>query len=290
MSSQRPHYDPRAVHWDFGNTPVRYESETCSQFMSEDRNKQVRQAIREQQEPDAAAKAMLRQSHINLSMHKTAPGKSEAQMRWTKPPIDPVESFKDLRIAELRKCNIDLAVAEPKSGKEWTSVLKAVHGSNEDAKFACKRPDAEKEELQKLGAELRKSNVLLHAGRHDFRSSSLPVRRSEAKAQFEAKPISVTANLSKTLGKELRTSSFDYSYGVSKSSAHWQSQQHQVMANQNDKKWACEKPEGFYHLIAALKKTNLILGSDSVVYGTEGNKRPVRDDRNMQAAGDLPGL
>lgn len=286
MSTQRPHYDPKAVHWNFGNTPVRYESETCSQFMSEDRNKRVRQAIREKEEPDKAAKAMLRESHVNLSMHKTPPSKTEAQMRWTKQPIEVAESFKDVRIAELRKCNIDLAVAEPKSGKEWTSVLKAVHGANEDVKFACKKPEG----FEQLGAELRKSSVLLHAGRHDFRSSSLPVHRSEAKTQFEAKPILATANLSATLGKELRTSSFDYSYGVSKSAAHWQSQQHQVMADKNDKKWACEKPEGFYHLIAELRKTNVTLGSDSVVYGTEGNKRPVRDDRNMQAAGDLPGL
>jgi len=286
MSLQRPHYDPKAVHWNFGNTPVRYESETCSQFMSEDRNKQVRKAIREQQGPDESAKAMLRESHINLSMRKELPTKSEAQTRWTKQPIEVSESFKDVRIAELRKCNIDLAVAEPKTGKEWTSVLKSVHGANEDLKFACKKPEG----FQELGAELRKSSVLLHAGRHDFRSSSLPVRRSEAKAQYVGKPISVTANLSATLGKELRTSSFDYSYGVSKSSAHWQSQQHHIMASHNDKKWACEKPEGFNHLIAELRKTNVTLGTDSVDYGTEGNRRPVRDDRNMQAAGDLPGL
>jgi len=285
MSTQRPHYDPKAVHWDMGNTPVRYESETCAQFMSEDRNKTVRKAIRETQAPDASAKALLRESHINLSMHKELPTKSEAQTRWTKPPkTDQGESFKDIRLAELRKCNIDLGVAEPKSGKEWTSVLKAVHGANSGVKSDGKKP------VPMDMSALRKSSVLLHAGRHDFRSSSVPVPRTEAATQYEAKPILVAENLSATLGKALRTSSFDYSYGVSKSSAHWQSQQHHIMADKNDKKWACAKPEGFNNLIAELRKTSVILGSDKIPYGTEGNKRPVRDDRNMQAAGDLPGL
>lgn len=281
-------FDPKAVSWEHGFTPVRYESETNERFMSESRNKLVRQAIYDRKEPESLQLGkMLRKSHITLSMTKDrAPAQTEAQQRWTKQPIEMSKSFADVRIAELRKANIDLSVGEPKTGKGWISDQTACMSANEDVKFACKKPQG----FAELGAELRKSSVLLHAGRHDFRSPGVPVPRTEAMDQWTTKPIEVAESFSGSLGKELRTSSFDYSYGVSKSGAHWQSQQHSVMANQNDQKWACHKQKGFDNLIAELRKTNITLGSDPTVYGTQGNTRPVRDDRKKRAAGVARGL
>lgn len=280
-------HDLKGTHWELGLTKVRYESETAERFMSESRDKEVRDAIRAKKEPESLQLGkLLRQSHITLSHRPTPLAKSEAQLRWVPQKIEVAESFADTNGAELRKSNIDLAVAESKSGKGWSSVNKSTAESCADQKFACKQPEG----FQSLGEELRKSSVLLHAGRHDFRSASLPVHKSESKREFHPHAISSVQSFADTLGKELRTSSFDYSYGVSKSSAGWQSQQHQIMGGCQKEKWACKQPEGFYHLIAELKKSNITLGSDRTVYGSEGAKRPIKDDRDRHPAGHVPGL
>jgi len=281
--------DLRAVHWELGNTKVQYESESVEKFMSENRGNAVRAAIRGRQEPESLQLGkLLRKSHIQLSHSSEQETRTEAKMRFVPQKIDMAESFADTNGAELRKSNIDLAFGVPKTGKEWLSVNRATANDNADAKFAAKKPKG----FEMLGEELRKSNVLLHAGRHDFRSASVPIPRSEARSQFIDKGPSPTVGFAETLGKELKTSNIDVAFGsLSKPNAtQWQSQMHAIMANKNDDKWACKKPEGFYHLIAELKKTNITLGSDRVVYGSEGAKRPIRDDREAEPAGYVPGL
>jgi hypothetical protein len=280
--------DLRAVHWELGNTPVKYESETTERFMSENRNKILRDACRNKTTPESLQLGkLLRQSHIQLSHRPDRESaKTETKMRYVPQKIEMAKSYAETNGAELRKSNIDLAVADPKSGKEWKSVLKSTMSASEDAKFACKKPQG----FQELGEELRKSSVLLHAGRHDFRSPSLPQHISESKRQFHTMPLSPTVGFSETLGKELRTSSIDVAYGAEKKADHWQSQCHEIMSNNSAEKWSCKQPEGFYHLIAELKKSNITLGNDRVIYGSEGVKRPIRDGRKDYPAGFVPGL
>lgn len=274
--------DLRACHWKFGDSTVTYESETNASFMSDARDKVVRDSMRGRQEPESLKLGkLLRQSHITLSMRPDREvAKSEARMRFVTPKMEVAQSFADTNGAELRLSNVDLAVNKNESKvRDWTSVNRATMSANQDEKFACKRPQG----FDTLGEELRKSNVLLHAGRHDFRQSSVPIPRSESACQFVTKPISPMVGFGATLGKELRTSSIDVAYGVPKTTKSWQSQQHAIMANETGAKWACEQPKGFQHLIAELRKTNISLGTDRIVYGTEGNKRPVQSIRQDPA-------
>lgn len=279
--------DLKAVHWKFGDDKVNYESQNGS-MMSEARDQVVRAAIRARKEPESLQLGkMLRKSHIQFSHRPDREfARTEAKMRFVPQKIEVSEGFGDSNGAELRATHIDLAVAGNKSGKEWESVLKSTMSASEDVKFACSKPQG----FAELGEELRKSSVLLHAGRHDFRSQTIPVNRSESTRQYCPQPISQTKGFADTLGKELRTSSLDLAAGVPKTGSHWQSQQHAIMAGHNDKKWACKRQEGFDNLIAELRKTNITLGTDRVVYGTEGAKRPIRDDRNRHPAGHVPGL
>lgn len=272
---------------ELGITKVEYKSQAMDSFMSEERNQIVRQAIRDRKEPESLQLGkQLRKSHVVMSMRTEPPAQTEAKRRWTQPPkMKQAESYADIRIAELRKANIDLAVADPKSAKDWTSVLKSVHSSHADKKFACSKPQG----FQELGEELRKSSVLLHAGKHDFRSEAEPVRRSEAASSFDVKPIPENINFNH-LGEEARTSSFEYSYGTDKRAKGWESQQHSIFGDNQEAKWKCRQPEGFYHLIAELKKSNVTFGSDGTKYGTESLPRPLRDDRVKHAAGHVPGL
>lgn len=281
-------HDLKGTHWEFGNSKVRYESVTTESHMSEARDKICRDHCRAKTEPESLQLGkLLRQSHIQLSHRPDREvAKSEAKTRWTPQKIEVVEGFAATNGAELKKSHIDLAVGDSKSAKEWVSDLKGKMSAAEEEKFACKVPQG----FQHLGAELRKSSVLLHAGRHDFRSGGLPVHRSEANRAWSTKEISSVTSYSETLGKELRTSNIDLGPGNEKTYKGISGQTHSIMADQNDKKWACKQPEGFYHLIAELKKSNITLGSDATAYGSEGVKRPVRDDRNAAPAGHVPGF
>jgi hypothetical protein len=278
-------HDLRGVHWELGNSKVNYESTTGEHFMSENRNQVVRSAIRARTEPESLQLGkLLRKSHIQLSHREDKKAaQTEAKMRYVPQKIEVVQSYADTNGADLKKSNIDLAVGQDKSGQGWTSVLKSSMSSGEEAKFACKKPEG----FEMLGEELRKSSVLLHAGRHDFRSEKLPQHRSEAKNQFTTKPISPTVNFAATVGVALRTSSIDFDPGVPKTCTSWKSQQHAIMGDNGEKKWRPQRAEGFNHLIAELRKTNITLGSDKTVYGSEGLKRPVRDDRNANPAGNV---
>lgn len=277
--------DLRAVHWEYGLDAVRWESETTERYMSEKRNQEVRNAIRGQKEPESMQLGkLLKKSHIQLSHRPDLePAKTETKMRFVPKRSEAQGLARDP--AELRKSHIDLAIADSKSGKAWSSVLKSTMSDSEDVKFKAERPKG----FEELGEELRKSSVLLHAGRHDFRSQSLPVPRSTQKLSYDPKPISKTLGFAETIGKELQVSSIDVAAGEKKTAAPWQSHQHAIMGDQNDKKWACEKPKGFDHLIAELRKTNITLGSDrKTVYGSEGT-RPIKDARLARPAGHIPG-
>lgn len=280
--------DLRAVHWEFGHSKVQFESETTERFMSENRDRMVREAIRCKEEPESLQLGkVLRRSHIQLSHRPDQqPPKSEARTRFEKRQADPSKSFADTNGEELRRSNINLAVAPGKT--EWSSVLKSSIAQGSDKKFACEIPQG----FEELGVELRKSNVLLHAGRHDFRSTSLPVHRSESKSQFGPKPASPTKSYAESLGKELRTSNIDVACGGSRTSADWRSQQHSTMLEQNDDKWACRKPEGFYHLIAELRKTNVTLGTDRTNYEKPAafTRRELKHSDKLRPAGHVPGV
>jgi len=277
--------DLRAVHWELGNSKLTYESEANERYMSANRDKIVRDAVRARKEPESLQLGkMLRKSHIQLSHDKDKVALTESRIRFGPKKGELAEAF-DLG-PELRATHIDLGVASDKSGKEWTSVMKSTLASNSDKKFACAKPQG----FEQLGEELRKSSVMLHAGRHDFRSPTQPVRMSESKSAFDIKPISKTLGFAATLGKELRTSSIDVAYGVEKTCNHWQSAQHAVMGADLNDKFACKKQKGFEHLAVELRKTSVTLGSDHTIYGTEGNKRPVKDDRQRRPAGVRPGL
>lgn len=280
--------DLRAVHWELGNTKVNYESETSEKILGEGRDREVRAAIRARQTPESLELGkLLRQSHIQLSHRPDREvAKTESKMRFVPQNGEPAKSYADIIGGELQKTNIDLAVGDPKSGKEWQSVLKSEMSKGEDVKFKAEKPKG----FEALGEELRKSSVLFHAGRHDFRTDAPPVQRSETKRQFEAKPLSPTVGFAESNGKELRKSNIDMACGATKSTASWRSQQHAIMADNYDKKYKCEKTEGFEFLGVELRKTNVTLGTDRVVYGTEGVRRPLRDDRNAHPAGHVPGL
>jgi hypothetical protein len=251
----------------------------------------VRDHIRSQEEPESLHLGkMLKKSNVKLSLrHEQQPAKSEARLRFAQRPADKTKGFEELG-EELRKSNVALAVAGSKSGREWTSVLKDSMSQNADKKFACEIPHG----FEELGVELRKSNVLLHAGRHDYRSTSLPVHRSETKNQFVEKPISHTASYAETLGKELRTSSIDVACGGSRSSADWRSAQHATFADNTTDKWAAKKPEGFYHLIKELRKTNVTLGTDRTVYDNKAGavrftRNQLQSSVSLRPAGHVPG-
>lgn len=282
--------DLRAVHWEFGHSKVQYESETTERFMNEARDKMVRDAIRSKEEPESLQLGkVLRQSHIQLSLRADQqPPKTETRISYQQRKAEITKGFADTNGEELRRSNIDLGVAGNKSGRDWSSVLKSSMSQAADKKFACEKPQG----FEELGVELRKSNVLLHAGRHDFRSSSLPIARSETKIQYGLKPASPTQGYAETLGKQLRTSSIDVAGGGSRASADWQSQQHTTMLEQNDDKWACKKPEGFYHLIAELRKTNVTLGTDRTNYEKKAafTHRELKQSDRLRPAGHVPGV
>lgn len=278
------------VSWEHGFAKVKYESETTERFMSAQRDKEVRAAIMARTEPESKQLGkFLRKSNVKLSMHPTGFGESEKQRRYVDMmgQLESSESYADIRIAELRKANIDLSVGEPKTASHWTSVLKATHSENADQKFACSKPQGRED----LIAELRKSNVLLHAGRHDYRSETCPVRQSEQTTAYDTKPISKTLGFAETNGKLLRESNFGIGMVADpKTCNHWQSAQHKVMVNNMDKKFACEKPKGLDHLIVELRKTNINFGNDQTRYGTEARRVPIRDDTNRRPAGKDPAL
>lgn len=261
---------------------VDYQSVTGECFMSENRDQIVREAIRNQTEPlSKGLGKMLRQSHIQLSHQNDRLIKTEAMTRFVAQRGSPAKGF--AHGAELRSTHIDLAVGMPKSGKDWSSVAHTAMSSGEDQKWACKKQEG----FESLGEELRKSNVLFHAGRHDFRSPSLPVHRSEMKTQFEGKPQAATKGYADSLGKELRTSSIALS-DLNKSTSDWASSSQSMLNSHADKKWTVKQPGGFFHLKKELQKTNVTLGSDTSVYGTEGHLKPIKDDRKARPAGARP--
>jgi len=268
-------YDPSAVSWQLGfDGKVSYESEATDRLIGERRGQVVYDAARVREEPESLQLGkLLRKSHIKLSHRPDAkPAQTEAKMRYIPQARDASKSFAETNGAELRRSNIDLAVADPKSGKEWKSVLKGAMSSNEDAKFACAVPEG----FAHMAKELRKSNVLLNAGKVDYRNERPAPHMSEQKREYHEKPIPNTVGYADTIGKDLRTSHIDLAPGDGdKHCKTWVSQQHAVLGSNNDEKWACEKPEGFYHLIAELRKTNIQLGTDKIAYGTEGVKRPI---------------
>lgn len=274
----------------YGQPKVKYVSETSECFMNEKRDKEVRAAIAARTEPESKQLGkFLRKSNVRLSMHPTTFGESENQQRYVDKmgELESAESYADVRIAELRKANIDLSVGEPKTAKHWNSVLKATHSENADQKFACSKPQGRED----LIAELRKSSVLLHAGRHDYRQETCPVRQSEQTTAYDTKPISKTLGFADTNGKLLRESNFGIgNVADPKTCSHWQSAQHKVMVDNMDKKFACKQPKGFDHLIAELRKTNINLGNDQTKYGTETRRVPIQDDTNRRPAGAAPAL
>jgi len=278
------------VSWEHGFAKVKYVSETSECFMNEQRDKEIRAANLARTEPESKQLGkFLRKSNVKLSMHPTPFGESEKQKRYVDMmgQLESSESYANIRIAELRKANIDLSVGEPKTASHWSSVLKATHSENADQKFACSKPEAEKG----LMAELRKSNVLLHAGRHDYRQDTCPVPKSEQTTSYDAKPISKTLGFADTNGKLLRESNFGIgNVADPKTCSHWQSAQHQVMVDNMGKKFACRKPEGLDHLIIELRKTNINFGNDATKYGTESRRVPIRDDTNRRPAGAAPAL
>jgi len=279
-------YNPAEVNWEHGFDKVNYQSVTSHTHMSDERDKIVRDALRAREEPESMQLGkVLRKSHIQLS-HRAdlQPANTESKSRFIKRPAEMAQSFSDANGAELRATHIDLAVAGSKSMKDEHSVLKNSMSQGSDQKWACAKPHG----FEELGAELRKSNVLLHAGRHDFRTTALPVHQSETKLQYPEKPICAEVGFGATLGKQLRTSSIDVSYGVPKTCTDWQSAQHAMLGDNMKSKWACKKPEGFYHLIAELRKTNVTLGTDKIDYGTR--QKVIKDGRDARAAGADRGL
>lgn len=285
-------YDPSEVSFEFGTSKVHYETE-AGMNMNEKRAKVLHDAIVAVQEPESLQLGkMLKQSHITMSHIKDKEvARSEAKNRFAgqKSETSAAEDAALLKVAnDPKACHIDLSVGCSRSSKAWSSNLKASHGANEDEKFACKQPEG----FQFLGEELRKSNVTLHAGRHDFRTRSVPSTRSEAKLQYgKAPPMSPTVGFADTLGKALRTSSIDAAFGsLNPAPNNWQSQQHTIMGQHSNQKWNCRVPDGFAHLKKELQKTNVTLGTDRVVYGTEGRAGPIRDDRKARAAGAPRGL
>lgn len=282
-------HDLKGTHWEFGLDKVNYETETCASHTSENRNQMVRTAIRARTEPESMQLGkLLKKTSITLSMRvDPKAAQSEAAIRFVPQKMENSKSFADVRIAELRKANIDLAVGQDKTGKDWQSVLKSTMSDSEDMKFACKKAEG----FEVLGEELRKSSVLLHAGRHDFRQAETPVPTSEQRREYMTKPRSPTVGFAETLGKALRTSSFDVGMdAIPRSGTGWQSSQHAIMENNLDKKFACAQGAGFQHLKAELRKTNISLGTDRTVYGSEGAKRPLKDDRGAVPAGHVCAL
>jgi len=278
------------VSWEHGFAKVKYVSETSESFMNEQRDKEVRAAIMARTEPESKQLGkLLRKSNVKLSMHPTGFGESEKQLRYVDMmgQLESSESYANIRIAELRKANIDLSVGEPKTCSHWSSVLKATHSENADQKFACGKPEGRED----LVAELRKSNVLLHAGRHDYRQDTVPVPRSMQTTSYDEKPISKTLGFAETNGKLLRESNFGIgNVADPKTCSHWQSAQHKVMVDNMGKKFACEKPKGLDHLILELRKSNINFGNDQTKYGTESRRVPIRDDTNRNPAGARPAL
>jgi len=286
-------FDPQEIHFEFGTSKVHYETE-AGMNMNEKRARVLHDAIVAVKEPESLQLGkMLKQSHITMSHIKDKEvARSEAKNRFVgaKAETSAAEDAARLKVAnDPKACHIDLSVGCSRSSKAWSSNLKATHGANENEKFACKQPEG----FQFLGEELRKSNVTLHAGRHDFRTRSLPTNRSESNLQYgKAPPMSQTVGFADTLGKALRTSSIDAAFGSLNPAPTqgWHSQQHVIMAQHSDQKWNCRVPDGFAHLKKELQKTNVTLGTDRVDYGTRGLARPIRDDRKARPAGADRGL
>ena len=66
------------------------------------------------------------------------------------------------------------------------------------------------------------------------------------------------------VGKDLRASHIDIANGAEKSCGHWRAVQTSEMAQNAREKFSCRKPEGYYHLIAELRKSSVPLGANLV--------------------------
>lgn len=220
---------------------------------------------RPKQATEVDAKADLRGVHWQLSYLQTTPGQTETKEAYIQHPKyqrrQAVENGDDLRAS-----HIDLAFGASRSCKHWVAALTDEMSRNEEDKFNCKRPDG----FEALGTELRKSHI-------SFGERYEPTCQSQQKVNFGAPPkVSQLASFADTVGKDLRASHIDIANGAEKSCAHWKAMQTSEMARNAKEKFSCRKPEGFYHLIAELRKSSVPLGGLQAPKWIETENRVLR--------------
>ncbi|CAK9036446.1 Hypothetical protein (Fragment) [Durusdinium trenchii] len=204
---------------------------------------------KEQQATDVDAKADLRGVHWQLSYLPSHYGQTETKEAYIKHPRYQREKMVE-NGDDLRAPHIDLAFGASKSCKHWVAALTDEMSRNEYDKFHCKKPDG----FEALGAELRKSHI-------SFGERSEVGAQSHQKMAFGAPPkVAQMASFADTVGKDLRASHIDIANGAEKSCGHWKAVQTSEMAQYAREKFSCRKPEGFYHLIAELRKSSVPLG------------------------------
>jgi len=201
----------------------------------------------------AEAKEDLRGVHWATSFRRLDTTDTEQRHRFKEQP--PSASAHDRRIpGRLRDSHIDLAFGCDKSSKGWTSEQSDVLARNMESKFGCKGPEGRKD----VALQMRRSNVSLSCG--SLLAYETEQRKSFAAPKVEPRFSAPVAAMSKTLGLELRRSSFDIANGQDKTEATWKGVLKSEMSQYARQKYEIEKPKVEEHLMKELRQSSVPLG------------------------------
>jgi len=116
-------------------------------------------------------KALLRKSSIPIFPGQEIPGTrsvhrnlSFSQSEYTLKKVDPMASYSDTLGKDLRCSHIDVAFGKLKTGKHWQSEAISAMNTESSKKWACRQPEG----FEKLGKELRKTNITLGTNKVDY--------------------------------------------------------------------------------------------------------------------------
>lgn len=123
--------------------------------------------------PDAGAqeeKALLRKSSIPIFPGQEIPGTrsvpkymSTSQSQFIPKTVDASFNYSGTLGKDLRCSHIDLSL-QSKTGKHWQSEAISAMNRESDKKWACRQPEG----FERLGKELRKTNITLGTHRVDY--------------------------------------------------------------------------------------------------------------------------
>jgi len=211
----------------------------------------------------ADAKEDLRGVHWATSFRRLDTKDTEQRHRFREHPPSTSGHGRSIP-GRLRDSHIDLAFGCDKSSKGWSSEQSDVLARHMESKFGCKGPQGRKD----VATQMRRSNITLSCG-------SLLAYETEQKKSFPPPKVEskmpAPAAISKTLGLELRRSSFDIANGQAKSEASWKGVLKSEMSQYARQKYEIEKPKAGEDLMRELRQSSVPLG------GVGFTNQPVRN-------------